>query len=330
MIGVNMIPDREYVFASSVIKASDAKGTPGERLARFRECTDSESLRSAAAEAFGVGGENVYDEALNKTVSLVKNVIPDFSTVAPLLYKYDCANIKTAVKCKIRGIEPASLLFTCGTVPEKTVIDAAEASDFSEIPGEMGKGAEKALAVYQKTGEVRAIDLILDAACFADMKKTADESGCPLTKRIVALRADGTNLITSMRIGAMGLSADVAVSLFERAFVPGGNMPVSAFCSAESGIFDAQTVAHHAVGDTADAVKTAAKCADADSAAKAVDEAILSMCMSYKFKPFGPEVAVSLVVLREAEITNCRIIEAAQGSENREDAVRERLRVAYV
>lgn len=325
-----MIPEREYVFASSLIKASDAKGTARDRLARFRECADRESLRAAAAEAFGVSAENVYDEAINAAVTQVKSVIPDFSTVAPLLYKYDCANIKIAIKCKIRRISPDALLFSCGTVPPETVIAAVETEDFSSIPGEMGKGAEKALAAYRKTGEVRAVDLITDVACFADMKSAADESGCELTKKIVALRADGTNLISAMRIGASGLPSDAAAALFERAFVPGGNMPASDFCSAESGIFDSEKVSQYAAGSTSETVKTAAKCSDADAAARVIDEAVLTACAEYKFKPFGPEVAVSLIAVREAEITNCRIIEAAFGSENREEAVGERLRVAYV
>lgn len=325
-----MIPDREYVFASSFIKAAEGKGTPAERLSRFREASDRDSLRSSAAEAFKVSAENVYDEAINSAVELVKSALPDFSAVVPLLYKYDCANIKTAVKCKIRGISPEGLLFSCGTLPASAVVNAAESSDFSKIPGELGAAAAEALKTYQKTGEVRSIDLILDRACFADMKKAAEESGCELTGRIVRTRADGTNLLTAMRISAEGLSPDTAASLFERAFVPGGNMPLSSFCSVENGVEDAEKISARAAGDTASVIKTAAKCPDADAAAKVIDEEIISLCMKYRFKPFGPEVAVSLIVVREAEITNCRIIEAAIGTENREDTVRERLRAAYV
>lgn len=221
-------------------------------------------------------------------------------------------------------------MFSCGTLPVSLVVNAAEASDFSKIPGELGAAAAEALKTYQKTGEVRSIDLILDRACFADMKKAAEESGCELTGRIVRTRADGTNLLTAMRIAAEGLSPDAAASLFERAFVPGGNIPLSAFCSVENGVEDAEKISARASGDTASVIKAAAKCADADAAAKVIDEEIISLCMKYRFKPFGPEVAVSLIVIREAEITNCRIIEAAIGTENREDTVRERLRAAYV
>ncbi len=325
-----MNPDREYVFASSFIKASEGKGSPAERLARFREAQDAAALRAAAAEAFRVSGENVYDDAVTSVTKLLESSLPDFSLVFPLLYKYDCANIKTAIKCKIRNISSEGLLFSCGTVSPAAVTDAAEASDFSEIPGEMGKAAVVALRHYQKTGEVRAIDLILDRACFADMKDAAEKSGCELLKKIVRLRADGVNFITAMRISAENLSADVASSLMERAFVPGGNMPESAFKDPETGVKELSALASRASGDTAEVIKRCAGVKDPDAAAKIIDEAVISLCMKYRFKPFGPEVAVSLLVIREAEITNCRIIEAAIGTDAREETVRERLRVAYV
>lgn len=325
-----MISDREYVFASSFIKASEGKGTPAERLARFREAQDRENLRSFFAEAFHVGGDDVYDAAMTAATELIKSSLPEFSLFAPLLYKYDCANIKTSIKCKIRDISPEGMLFSCGNYPVSLIIAAAESSDFSKIPGEMGKAAQKALAEYRKTGEVRAIDLTLDRACFADMDNSAKESAIGLIGKIVRLRADSVNLITLMRINEGGFDGDTAVSLFGRAFVPGGNMPESAFLTKEGTVADKETAASRASGDTAEIIKAAAKSADADAAAKIVDEAIIKECMKYRFKPFGPEVAVSLLVIREAEITNCRIIEAAMGEADREEVLRERLRVAYV
>ena len=325
-----MIPDREYVFASSFIKASDGRGTPAERLAKFREASDTEALRAAVSEAFGVSAENAYDGAVTAAVNLALEAIPDKELVSPLLYKYDCANIKTAIKCAIRNISPEGLLYTCGTVPPETVIGAAAASDFKKLPGEMGKAAGEALETYRKTGEVRAIDLIIDRACFEDMKNSAEKSGCTLVKDIVKLRADGVNLLTAIRISAEGHDSDTAFSLFERAFVPGGNMSVSAFASQEAGVFSADKIAARACGAMSAAIKSAAKESDPENAQRIIDEEIIKLCRKFRFKPFGPEVAVSLIVVREAEITNCRIIEASFGEDKADETVRERLRVAYV
>ena len=326
-----MIPDREYVFSSSYIKACSSKGTPAERLARFRDAADAGALRAIAAEVFNAAADNPYDDAITAAVSVCREALPDFSVIKPLLYKYDCTNIKTAIKCKIRNIPAEKLMFSCGTIPVTAVIAAGESSDFSAIPGEMGKAASKAVNEYGKTGEVRNIDLLLDCAAFTDMKREAEESGCELIRDIVAVRADGVNFITAMRLNSAGMASDTAASLFERAFVPGGTMGTEAFCSKNSGVFPVKKISSYAKGVSSAPVKTAAaEGVNGDEAQRIFDEAVLKMCSKYRYKPFGPEVAIAFIVVREAEITNCRIIEAAQKTADKDEILRERLRVAYV
>ena len=325
-----MIPDREYVFASSFIKASDAKGTPGERLARFREASDTASLRSAVSDMYSVSGDNVYDEVLCRVKNILSEALPDFSVMTPLFIKYDCTNIKIAIKCKLRGVSPEGLLFRCGTLDTNTILSAVESSDFKTLPPELGKAADEALTVYRKTGEVRAIDLTLDRACFEYMKKAADDGGCELIRNIVTVRADCTNLITAMRISAEEMAPDIAFSLFERAFVSGGVLNVSDFGSSENGLKSPSDIAVYANGVSAEAVKSAAKAAGPDEANRECDEAVLRMCDKFRYKSFGPEVAVRLLLIREAEMTNCRILEAAMGSEETKEKATERLRAAYV
>ena len=50
-----MINEREYLFASSFLKASDAEGTPADRLARFGAAADPEApaFREALGKYFG-------------------------------------------------------------------------------------------------------------------------------------------------------------------------------------------------------------------------------------------------------------------------------------
>lgn len=323
--------ESEFLFASTFLKASDSKGTPLERLNRFREASDTEALRAAAAEVFGVPADDVYDSAMADMADKLKSAVPDFKAFAPLFLKYDCTNIKTAIKCALRGISPDGLMFTCGTIPTDVIIDAANSSHFEKIPGAMGKAAEEAMAEYRKTGEVRAIDLIIDKACFADMNRLADEGGIDIIKTIVKIRTDGANLLASMRISASGMPSDVAVSLFKRAFLPGGEISERAFISdSEGALLMASEVASAARGVSASAVKRACAETSFAKAEKQLDDAVLALCEKYRFRPFGPEVAVRYIIIRETEIMNCRIIEAAMSSPQKEEILRERLRVAYV
>ena len=331
-----MIKDREYMFASSFLKASDGAGTPAERLARFSEAADPAALRSAVREVYrltskGGGTADVYHAALCEAVDNIKSAVPDFSVFCPLLYKYDCTNIKTALKCVLRGESSEGLLLFCGTVSPEKIVAGAESSSFEGLPPHMNKAAGEALAQYRKTGEVRCIDLILDSACFADMREDADRGGVELICKTVTLRADGVNLMTSQRLASQKLPAEVAASLMKRAFVPGGDIPLSAFLAADGGCADADTVAAKvpAGSTSASAVRLAAKQKSFSEAEKVFDEAVLSLANGYRFKPFGPEVAVRYLLIREAEMTNCRIIEAGMKG-GRADEMRGRLRRAYV
>lgn len=331
-----MIKDREYMFASSFLKASDGAGTPAERLARFSEVSDGAALRALVREVYrlpqkdGVAAD-AYDAAVCDAVENIKSAVPDFSVFCPLLYKYDCTNIKTALKCTIRGTSPEGLLFCCGTVEPKKIVAAAESSSFAGLPAHMNKAAGEALEQYRKTGEARVIDLLLDAACFADMKEGAEAGGVELIKKTVTLRADGVNLLTMLRIGAQGLPAEVASALMKRAFVPGGDIPLSAFLTGDAGCADGETVAAKvpAGSVSAKAVRRAVKEKSFAEAEKIFDDSVLSLADGYRFKPFGPEVAVRYLLIREAEMTNCRIIEAGIKG-GRADEMRERLRRAYV
>lgn len=308
------VPEKEYVFASAYLKAKDGKGTPAERLTRLKEARDAESIRALVADAYGVSGSDVFDAVIKQAVDNIKECAPDFSVFKPLLYKYDCTNIKTAIKCSIKDINPEGLLFTCGTIPCETVVEAASSADFSKIPGEMGRAAAEALEAYRKSGETRIIDLLLDKACFADMKTDADNGKVQLISDIVKARADGINLITSARISASGTVPE----LFERAYVPGGSIPVSAFYNAEGSLKDPSEL------------RASFNKKSFEAAEKDVDTEIIKLCEKFRFKPFGAEVAVRYLVLIEMEMMNCRIATAALNSANREDVLRERLRVAYV
>lgn len=330
-----MINEREYLFASSFLKASDAEGTPADRLARFGAAADPEALRGAVREACrlapNVPGERVYDEAFADAVRTVRSAVPDFGVFGSLLYKYDCTNIKTAIKCALRGTSPDGLMFSCGTVAPETVLDGARSASFHSLPPHMNKAAGDAMHRYRKMGEARIIDLMLDTACFADMKESAAASGVDLLGEIVTVRADGTNAVTAQRIKAQGMPPETASALLREAYVPGGDLPVSALISPDGGCGDIKDAAQRLpfASPSAPVLRACAAENSFSGAQKVIDEAVLRLCDKYRFKPFGAESVVRYLVIREAEMTNCRILEAGMRGGCTEK-MRERLRRAYV
>lgn len=329
------IPDTEYAYASSLIRASGEKGTAAMRLERIRDARDMDELSDAARDMFrvAVGGDvnDILDAALAEAAALLKDAVPDASLYAPLLYKYDCCNIKTVLKCDIRGLSAEGMLYTFGTVGADETVKAVR----EHIPGILTPAMEKAIGEARAScaaGDTSAIDLLLDAACFRDMANSAQASGEDFMIRIVRDRADMTNLLSSLRISRMGLESAAAAALMRRAFVPGGSIGISEFITADDALTQTETSALAAANDRLSAAICSAvqgdgrRSADLTTAERMAEEAILADVSDVKYVPFGFAVPAAFFIIREAEVKNCRLAAARIKSGDHS----ERMREAYV
>ncbi len=326
-----MIPDNEYLFSSSFLQAGEGIGSASSRTVRMLEAPSAEQLYQTVAEMFRIpmpsDGKAVFDAAFGDAVEKVRSAVPDASVYDPLLYKYDCTNIKLAIKCAAQDIRTFQDFYTCGAVSAAQMEENLQKDTANGLPPAMAEAAKTARQEYAKTGEARGIDLLLDRACFADMSAAANAENVPLIQKIVCMRADFANILACMRIRASGVAADAARTLMTRAFVPGGQAELSAFVNDESGCADIGQINEH-LGDcyVRDAVRHAAAAADISAVQKIFDEAVLAACQPYRFKPFGPEIAVRYLLIREAEVTNGRIIASRFSAGADADSIRERLR----
>lgn len=326
-----MIPDNEYLFSSSFLRAGEGIGSASSRTVRMLEAPSAEQLYLTVAEVFRISmpseGKTVFDAAFGDAVEKVRSAVPDASVYDPLLYKYDCTNIKLAIKCAAQDIRTFQDFYTCGTVSAAQMEENLQKDTSHGLPPAMAEAAQTARQEYAKTGEARCIDLLLDRACFADMSTAANAENVPLIQKIVCMRADFANILACMRIHSSGVAADAARSLMTRAFVPGGQAALSVFINDESGCADIGQISERLGGCYArDAVRHAAAAADISTVQKIFDEAVLAACQPYRFKPFGPEIAVRYLLIREAEVTNARIIASRFSAGTDADTIRERLR----
>lgn len=314
-----MINNSDFLFASAHLRAREKGGSAADRLAALSSAKNADELCFTAADAFGVSAEGglsaVLDRAMLDAVDCVRGAVPDFSVFAPLLYKYDCTNIKTALKCSILSIDFEDKLFSCGSVEKDAAAKAIREAKWNIFPAAMAEAASKAKETYLKTGEARAIDLMLDRACFEDMVRDAAD---PLICDIISMRADAANTLTSLRIAAMYMPEETAAALMPRALVSGGKIPHSAFDLGLAKLADAagESIIKNEI------VKLSKSPSISFAEAELMfDDAILAKLTEVKYTSFGSAVATRYLLVREAEIMNCRII--AAGNE-------ERIRRAYV
>ncbi len=330
-----MIPDKEYLFSSSFLRAGEGVGNVSTRMAQMLEAASAGQLYQIVSELFRVSvpteEKMVFDAAMDEAVEKVRSAVPSFAVYYPLLYKYDCTNIKIAIKCAVQEIHSYNGFYTCGTVPAQQMQEYLQRDTLPNLPPAMAAAVRTARQEYSKTGEARCIDLLLDRACFADMTEKAAEIGIPLIGQIVCMRADFANILACLRIRLGGLPMEAGRSLLSRVFVPGGQIALLVLFGEEGNLASVEQIGER-IGDcyVKDAVRSAVSAADLSSIEKIFDEAVLLACQPYRFKPFGPEVAVRYLLIREAELTNARIIAAGLESGARADTIRERLREVNV
>lgn len=331
------IKDTEYMYASAKIRAAEGKDTPRARIDRLAECRTVPALLAAVCDLGFLedGGavpatlEDALRMALDHAVALVQNAVPEPEIYNFLLYKYDCSNLKVALKASILGRDYSELYFRCGTFPVDELSERLAAQDFTGIPTHMAQAYADARDTYAKTGEVRAIDLLLDHACFADIADNVQKYQVPLFVRYAAARADLTNLQTAQRLSTGHAAEETAAALFKRAYVPGGTLPAEIFFSDEGHVRDYEALTGVLEDDALRELLTKVL-SDRNPPDGAFDNYAYRLFAELRHQPFGVEIPFWFLVVREAEIKNCRLIEAGLYAGLKPEEIRERIRVDYV
>lgn len=330
--------DTEYMYASARIRAAEGKDTPAVRLERMLDCRTTEGLLATVLElgflrdAQPAALQEAWDLALSEAAALVKEVAPEPEVYDFLFYKYDCNNIKTALKAGILGLDYSSNYYTCGTVNTTNLADRLANGDVSGLPDHMAKAVVEAMEAYARTDEGRQIDFYLDKGCYADMADNVAKYGVPLFQEYVAAKADFTNVLSSVRLSGRGRK-ESACAIFAEAFVPGGTMPIEQFCTPAEGCLGYAELSERLdSGVVKDAVNEIVNATTSENVRpeKVMDELTLSILNRERYTPFGVHVPAVFFLQREMELKNGRIIAAGLVSGLTGTTLRERIRVAYV
>ena len=328
--------DAEYMFASARIRAAEGRDTAKVRLDRMLECRSPEQLLRTVVELGFLredrtppaGLTEALDMALDDAASLVRTSVPEPELYHFLFYKYDCNNIKVALKAGILGLDYSGEYYACGTFDPAGLAEKLQQGNTEGLPAHMGEAVAEATAAYAETGEGRVIDFCLDRACFADTADCVNASGVELFRDWAAAKADVTNILSSVRLSSRG-TKEAAGAVFARAFVPGGTMPMERFLvDGCMGYEELQEVLEP--GLLKDAVERILAQGENARPEKEFENALHRIMNREKFTPFGVHIPAVFFVNREAELKNCRILAAALTAGISGNELRERIRVDYV
>ena len=269
--------------------------------------------------------EALLAERRDAVFAEMAGIAPDESIVRAFRVKYDYHNVKAIVKGEAMGTDPRHLLAASGRVPAEKLLTAYQENRYVELPNVLGKAMEEARTVLARTANPQMADLILDQACFGEMKEAAREAECPFLEDYVRLLIDSTNLKSAVRTMRMHKDADFLQSVL----LSGGTISESRIAAAGdrealAGLFSNGKLA-----------KAAALGAEAAAGGRmtafelACDNAVTDFLKDAKLVGFGPETLVAYLAAVEGEITAVRMILTGRLAGVAPETIRERLRDLY-
>ena len=326
-----------YMYGSARVRALENGIIGKDRILQLAEAVDMDELY-ARLEEYGValvrqGGVVQIEPTLS---GILERALHDVQECAPvpelfdfLRYPYDCHNIKSAIKSYLRKLPCGDMLFALGTVAPDAVAKMPEEGNFAALPEAMAKAAPLALQAYEKTGNPRAIDLILDKACFADMLRCARESGEDFHVRLVCTQIDLVNLMICLRLVRME-AGEQGKMLLEQALLDGGLLDTQALLGAYR---EGQSALLYLLNRTP-YEKLGRMIAESDGTAATAeslaDDFRMELIRTAKQTTFGAPVLSAYFYAQEYAIKNIRIVIAAKKAGLAPEIIHERIRTSYV
>ena len=337
----------EYAYASARIRAMENRLVGRERvdvlidlkssedvMAKLSEygvlpAAEGEGSAPASTEAWGNKREETLTSILRTACDEVYEAVPEPGFFAWFRYPYDCNNIKTVIKCHIRGIDPADMLFDFGTVSAEETVRLLTEGKCDAFPEAMAAAIGEAKDAYAKTNDPQQIDAILDKACYADMLTSAKASGNETILSWLIAKIDLVNIMMCLRILRMK-RGETGKIFMDTCLLEGGSLPLAFFDAAYeggeemlwSGLYSGKYGRFvSAVEKTDKAVSAIERC---------VDNYWMYLVREGARVPFGAEVAGGYLIGSEVSVKNIRIILAAKDAKLSSDVLRDRIRDSYV
>ena len=333
----------EYLYASARIRSLENRLVGRERMEILIESRTAaevmdrlaeygmklpESDGAATSETLFAARETMLLAVLREAYGEVEQALPVPSLLRYFRYPFDCNNLKAAIKCSIRGIPAADMLFDFGTVPAEDVETLLREGKHTAFPPAMAAAISVAKDAYDRTGDPRRIDTVLDKACYVDMLDAAAQTGDDTLLSWVKAKIDLTNVLTTLRILRMGTGAS-GEAFLEEALLAGGTLAPDFFLKAYA---EGETAFWEALSPTA-YYRLAGAEGGLDSLSaveKACDDLYTELVRAGARIPFGAPVAGGYLVGCEISVKNIRIVLAAKDAGLDNTVLRERVRVSYV
>lgn len=291
------------IFTNGVIAVRERR-LLGEKVLRFAEMTAEDVLRALRESGFGSGAESVDGEALceaeERALDLfIREYAPSQTELKYLLSPRDFHNAKALCKAEKLNTSAEKLLAFEGLVPVSELTDAIISGRYGALGNIMGGAVKEVLESDATTGA--EIGAIFDKALYRYLGASCRRS--PLLRKLLAGRADRTNILTAVRASERGIA--------EKQYVGGGTLKFEKLAE----VFDSdRQKAEKALDKTplkdfySMCLAAKEKGAPFTDAERALESYEAEYFLKKRYELEGKQPFLYYVFRRRAEIQNVRII----------------------
>ncbi|MDE7440257.1 MAG: V-type ATPase subunit [Clostridia bacterium] len=213
---------KDLTYTNGVIAVRE-KYLLKDKILKLCETGADEALRSILESGFGGGAEvsSVYD--YEKLVSadeadidaFIREYAPSKAEKEYLLSPRDFHNAKALVKAVYLNLEAEKLLAPDGLVPAEEIFERIKNNDLTPLNKELQEAVKVSAQLFAEGDASGAeIGIIFEKALFSHLSAVCSKN--LLLKKLIAVKADMTNILTALRSD----SAEYA----EKCFVSGGKL----------------------------------------------------------------------------------------------------------
>ena len=266
--------------------------------------------------------ETILNRELEKTWTLVKEMVSDQTVFDVLLIQDSFHNLKAAIKTVIDGEVQANVFYDNASVSGEALVEIIKNKDFRSLPESMRECALEAYECLVHTGDGQMCDVIIDRATMRAMLAAAEKNGDALKEY-----AETVVAVANIKIAVRSVKTEKGLDFMRRAM-------------EECQTLNVERLMRAALSGMPDVIKYleetpysggAAALSDSSSAFERwCDNRIIEAIRPQKYNSFTIGPLVAYVLARQNEIKTVRIILTGKLNHLPDDAIRERVREMYV
>lgn len=334
-----MAVDTQYAYAVGKIRAVEKRLLDKARMERMIDAKSPEEALKVLLESGYKGNSDDYANAFEyesilrneqiRVYKLLKSIAPEPEVFDLFLLGNDYHNIKVLLKAEFLGNEHDYMIIDTGTIPAAELKKKISERNFTGMSDIMRDAIEECIDVFNRTNDPQIIDIILDRACFHQMKEYAAASGYRFVSGLVQLMIDLTNIKIFLRARNTGRNWD----FLQKILLPGGNIDNKVFIENLGDSLEGLIgfLKGKPYGDICEegieAFKNTGSLAKFE---KLADNYIMTHVKKAKYIALGIEPLIAYLWAKENEIKNARIIMVGKINNISSEVIRERLRETYV